>query len=189
MLIGYGRVSTLDQSPELQADTLTAAGCERLFIEKASGARMRGRPELESALSHLRKGDTLVVWKLDRLGRSLRDLIDTMEKLAERGIELRSLTEAIDTGTPGGRLVFHIFGAMAEFELSLIRERTYAGLKAARDRGRVGGRPRKLSEADKVAALALLSDPAIPFPQVAKRVGASTATLYRAFPGGRSGLS
>ena len=137
MLIGYARVSTQDQSPALQLDALKAAGCERIFVEKASGAQ-RDRPELKSALDFARgdTGDVLVVWKLDRLARSLSQLIDTVDLLEKRGIGFRSLTEAIDTTSAGGRLVFHMFGAMAEFERSIIRERTRAGLDAARARGR-----------------------------------------------------
>src|SRR5262249_49047447 len=147
MLIGYARVSTQDQDPALQLDALAAIGCERVFVEKASGVQ-RDRPELKAGLSFMREGDVLVVWKLDRLARSMRQLIETVEGLAERGIGFRSLTEAIDTTTPGGRLVFYIFGALAEFERSIIRERTMAGLKAAADRGRRGGRPPALSPDD-----------------------------------------
>jgi DNA invertase Pin-like site-specific DNA recombinase len=139
-LLGYARVSTTDQQPQLQVDALTGAGCYRVFTETASGARA-DRPVLEQVLDQLRPGDTLVVWKLDRLGRSLRHLVDTVTGLAERGIGFRSLQEAIDTTTPGGKLVFHVFAALAEFERDLIRERTSAGLAAARVRGRHGGRP------------------------------------------------
>ena len=139
-LLGYARVSTTDQQPQLQVDALQRAGCYRVFTETASGARA-DRPVLEQLLDQLRPGDTLVVWKLDRLGRSLRHLVDTVTGLAERGIGFRSLQEAIDTTTPGGKLVFHVFAALAEFERDLIRERTAAGLAAARARGRHGGRP------------------------------------------------
>jgi len=131
VFVGYARVSTQDQKPELQLDALTAKRCERVFEEKASGAQ-RDRPELKAALDYMRQGDTLVVWKLDRLARSMKQLIETVEDLDKRGIGFRSITEAIDTTTPGGKLVFHIFGALAEFERSIIRERTKAGLKAAR---------------------------------------------------------
>jgi DNA invertase Pin-like site-specific DNA recombinase len=134
-LLGYARVSTTDQHPQLQVDALTAAGCYRVFTETASGARA-DRPALTQVLDQLRPGDTLVVWKLDRLGRSLRHLVDTITSLADRGIGFRSLQEAIDTTTPGGKLVFHAFAALAEFERDLIRERTAAGLVAARARGR-----------------------------------------------------
>src|SRR5215211_5367331 len=138
-LLGYARVSTADQQPQLQVDALERAGCYRVFTETASGARS-DRPVLEQVLDQLRRGDTLVVWKLDRLGRSLRHLVDTVTELAERGIGFRSLQEAIDTTTPGGKLVFHVFAALAEFERDLIRERTTAGLAAARARGRHGDR-------------------------------------------------
>lgn len=185
MLVGYARVSTLDQNPALQIDALKGAGCEKLFVEKASGAS-RDRPELIGALDYVREGDTLVVWKLDRLARSLKQLIETVAMLEARGIGLRSLTESIDTTTAGGRLIFHIFGALAEFERTVIRERTKAGLSAARARGRVGGRPPKLSVDDLKAAKALLGDPTITVADVAKRLGVSPATLYRHLPAARS---
>jgi len=188
MLVGYARVSTQDQKPELQLDALTAAGCEKVFEEKASGAQ-RDRPQLTAAIEYMRQGDTLVVWKLDRLARSMKQLIETVEGLDGRGIGFRSLTEAIDTTTPGGKLVFHIFGALAEFERSIIRERTTAGLKAARDRGRLGGRPPALSAADLAAARAMLSDPEITVEAVAKRLGVAPSTLYRHLPGGRSAVT
>ncbi|MCK0199068.1 recombinase family protein [Ancylobacter sp. 6x-1] len=187
MLVGYARVSTQDQNPALQLDALTAAGCEKVFTEKASGAQ-RDRPELAAALSYMRSGDSLVVWKLDRLARSLPQLIETVAALEDQGIGFRSMTEAIDTTTAGGKLIFHIFGALAEFERSVIRERTRAGLKAARDRGRKGGRPPALSAADLAAAKALLRDPAITVDEVANRLKVSPATLYRHLPGGRGGI-
>lgn len=187
MLVGYARVSTLDQNPALQIDALKGAGCERIFTEKASGAQ-RDRPELKAALTYVRAGDTLVVWKLDRLARSMRQLIETVEDVQSRGIELRSLTESIDTATPGGRLVFHLFGALAEFERAVIRERTNAGLQAARARGKQGGRPRRLGPKDLAAAKAMLADPEIRMEDVARRLNVSPATLYRHLPGGRSGL-
>src|SRR4051812_31958867 len=146
MDIGYARVSTGEQTLDLQLDALQAAGCGKVYRETASGAKA-GRPILEEVLTYLRKGDTLVVWRLDRLGRSLRHLIETVAALAERGIGFKSLTEQIDTTTPGGKLIFPVFGALAEFERDLIRERTHAGLAAARARGRLGGRPRKLADA------------------------------------------
>lgn len=187
MLVGYARVSMQDQNPALQLDALTAAGCEKVFTEKASGAQ-RDRPDLAAALSYMRSGDSLVVWKLDRLARSLPQLIETVATLEDQGIGFRSLTEAIDTTTAGGKLVFHIFGALAEFERSVIRERTRAGLKAARDRGRKGGRPPALSAADLAVAKALLRDPAITVDEVATRLKVSPATLYRHLPGGRGGI-
>ena len=187
MLVGYARVSTQDQNSALQLDALKAAGCEKVFTEKASGAQ-RDRPELAAALSYTRSGDSLVVWKLDRLARSLPQLIETVATLEDQGIGFRSLTEAIDTTTAGGKLIFHIFGALAEFERSVIRERTRAGLKAARDRGRKGGRPPALSVADLAAAKAMLRDPAITVDEVATRLKVSPATLYRHLPGGRGGI-
>lgn len=188
MLIGYARVSTQDQNPALQRDALSAAGCERIFDEKASGAQ-RDRPQLQAALDFMRPGDTLVVWKLDRLARSIRQLIETVEHLEERQIGLRSLTESIDTTTSGGRLIFHIFAALAEFERSIIRERTMAGLKAARARGRVGGRPPALNADDIAVAKALLADPEITTREVANRLGVSVSTLYRHLPAGRATIT
>jgi DNA invertase Pin-like site-specific DNA recombinase len=138
-LIGYARVSTIEQDPTLQHDALAAAGCTKVFEDRASGARA-DRPGLGKALDYVRDGDVLIVWKLDRLGRSLPHLIETVAGLEKRGVGFRSLTEAIDTTTPGGRLVFHLFGALGQFERDLIRERTRAGLAAAASRGRKGGR-------------------------------------------------
>lgn len=188
MLVGYARVSTNDQNPQLQHDALIAAGCERVFEERASGAQ-RDRPQLTAALSFMRRGDTLVVWKLDRLARSMKQLIETVEQLDSDGVGFRSVTEAIDTTTPGGKLVFHIFGALAEFERGIIRERTNAGLRAARDQGRTGGRPPALSPEDLTAARALLADPDITVEAVAQRLGVAPSTLYRHLPGGRSAVT
>jgi DNA invertase Pin-like site-specific DNA recombinase len=188
VLVGYARVSTQLQDTELQRVALEAAGCGKLFVEKASGAQ-RDRPELSAALDYMREGDTLIVWKLDRLARSLKQLIETVEALEGRGIGFQSLTEKIDTTSPGGKLVFHLFAALAEFERGLIRERTVAGLASARERGRVGGRPRSLSDRDLVAARALLADESITVSDAAKRLGVSPATLYRHLPGGRALLS
>jgi len=185
MLVGYARVSTQDQRPALQLDALKKAGCGKVFTEKASGAQ-RERPELQAALEYMRPGDTLIVWKLDRLARSMKQLIETVEGLAKRTIGFRSLTEAIDTTTAGGTLVFHIFASLAQFERSIIRERTKAGLAAARSRGRTGGRPPALSDQDLQQARALLKDPEITVDQVAKRLGVGASTLYRHLPGGRS---
>src|SRR5205809_5486122 len=153
MQIGYARISTGEQMLHLQEDALTKAGCDRVFTDTASGATAE-RPGLAKALEQLRAGDTLVVWRLDRLGRSLRHLIDTLTDLDQRGIGFRSLTENIDTTTPGGKLIFHIFGALAEFERDLIRERTQAGLLAARARGRNGGRPKSPLADEKKLAMA-----------------------------------
>lgn len=187
MLVGYARVSTQDQDPNLQIDALRAAGCERVFVEKASGAQ-RDRPELKAALDFMRPSDCLVVWKLDRLARSLKQLIETVETVESKGIGLRLLAEVIDTSTAGGKVVFQIFSALAEFERSIIRERTSAGLAAARARGRTGGRPPSLSESDLVQARALLKDPEITVDQVAKRLGVAASTLYRHLPGGRGAV-
>ncbi len=179
MRIGYARVSTFDQNPELQLEKLRDAGCERVVVEKASGART-DRPELTRLLRDmLREGDTLVIWKLDRLARSLKQLIETAEDLKGRGIGLVSLTDAIDTSSPGGMLVFHLLGAIAEFERALIRERTAAGLAEAKRKGKKGGRPRCLSEKDTAAAKALLAEGSLTSKEVAARFGVSKATLYR----------
>ena len=152
MLIGYARVSTAEQNLDLQTDALNRAGCEKLFTDKAGGARAE-RPGLDQALAHLRKGDTLVVWKLDRLGPSApAPHRDASPHLQERKVGFRSLQESIDTTTSGGKLVFHVFAALAEFERDIIRERTRAGLDAARARGRRGGRPRKLDDKKKTQA-------------------------------------
>lgn len=179
MIIGYARVSTQDQSPELQLDALAAAGCEQVFHEKATGTN-RERPELVACLRSLRAGDQLVVWKLDRLARSLKDLVEIIDDLQRRGVGFRSLTESIDTTSTGGRLVFHIFGALAEFEHSLIRERTVAGLAAARARGRKGGRKPAMSKADVRKAAAMLADPQITKTEVAKHFGVTRVTLNAA---------
>src|SRR3954449_1582077 len=158
MDIGYARVSTGEQTLDLQLDALTKAGCGKIYQETASGAKAE-RPVLQDVLGYLRPGDTLVVWRLDRLGRSLKHLIETVSLLAERGIGLKSLTEQIDTGTSGGKLIFHIFGALAEFERNLIRERTNAGLIAARARGKKGGRPKShLSDETKLQLAKKLYD-------------------------------
>ena len=185
LLIGYARVSTLDQNLALQQDALTSAGCEKIFIEQMSGA-VADRPGLHEALDYARSGDTLVVWKLDRLARSMKQLIETIEKLRLRKIGFRSLTESIDTTTAQGLLVFHMFSALAEFERSLIRERTRAGLAAAKRIGRTGGRPPKLTEDDLEAARALLANPDIGVTQIADRLGVSPATLYRYIPAART---
>jgi DNA invertase Pin-like site-specific DNA recombinase len=188
MLVGYARVSTQDQELGLQLDALNAAGCEKVFTEKLSGCQKQ-RPQLSATLDYVREGDTLVVWRLDRLARSLKQLIETVEDLGQRGIGLRSLSETIDTTSSGGRLLFNIFGALAEFERAIILERTRAGLAAARARGRLGGRPRVLSEEDLAAAKAMLGDTDISVNAVARRLGVAPSTLYRQLPGGRSGIT
>ncbi|EGR4329106.1 recombinase family protein [Vibrio cholerae] len=178
MIVGYARVSTQDQSLELQLDALRVAGCEQVFSEKITG-KSRERPELTTCLKMLRKEDVLVVWKLDRLARSLKDLVELINELESRQIGFRSLTEAIDTTTAGGRLVFHIFGALAEFEHNLIRERTIAGLAAARARGRKGGRKPSMSSADTRKAAAMLKDDKITKKEVAEHFGVSRLTLNK----------
>ena len=185
MLIGYARVSTLDQNLALQRDALTDAGCGKIFIEQMSGA-VTERPALRDALEFARSGDTIIVWKLDRLARSMKQLIETIETLRVRGIGFRSLTEALDTTTAQGLLVFHLFSALAEFERGLIRERTRAGLAAAKRIGRTGGRPKKLTDDDLDAARALLANPDIGVTQIAHRLGVSPATLYRYMPAART---
>jgi len=178
-LLGYARVSTAEQDPALQLDALEQAECVRVFTDHASGSRV-DRPQLGAVLDQLRAGDTLVVWRLDRLGRSLRHLIDTVTALDERGVGFRSVTEAIDTTTPGGRLVFHLFGALAEFERQLIRDRTLAGLAAARARGRVGGRPRSMTAAKLRVAVAMRAqDPPVSFGVIAAELGVSKTTVAR----------
>ncbi|HEX6011465.1 MAG TPA: recombinase family protein [Geminicoccaceae bacterium] len=181
MLVGYARVSTQDQTLDLQKDALEKAGCKKLFTDTASGAKAE-RKGLEEALAYVREGDTLVVWRLDRLGRSLNHLIETVADLNDRKIGFKSLTESIDTTTSGGKLVFHIFGALAEFERDIIRERTQAGLQAARARGRLGGRRRAkaLDTPKKVAmAQALYADKSHTVGDICKTLNVSRATLYR----------
>jgi len=175
----YARVSTGDQDAQLQHDALTAAGCYRIFTDTASGA-LQSRPELDKLLDQLRPGDTLVVWRLDRLGRSIRHLIDQLSELQDRGIEFRSLHENIDTSSPGGRLVFHIFASLAEFERDLIRERTNAGLAAARARGRTGGRPPRLTPDQVTTAKKLYEQQDMTVAQIGEILGVSRSTIYRA---------
>ena len=178
MRIGYARVSTEDQTTDPQIDALTAHGCETIYSENASG-KNTDRPELESCLKALRAGDTLTVWRLDRLGRNLADLIRIVNDLEGRGVGFASLTESIDTTTPAGKLVFHVFAALAEFERNLIRERTMAGLKAARARGKSSGRPRKLQGKELAMATTLMADRDNDITEVAKQFGVHRSTLYR----------
>lgn len=178
MLIGYARVSTGDQRLDLQVDALQRAGCERIFQDAVSGARI-DRIGLEAAQSHLRAGDTLVVWKLDRLGRTVRQLVDLVAALQAKGIQFASLTDGIDTSAPAGRFFFHVMAALAEMERDLIRERTKAGLSAARNRGRLGGRPPKLSAQQIAHARRLLAQPDVTGTDVAKTFGVARSTLYR----------
>jgi DNA invertase Pin-like site-specific DNA recombinase len=175
MNVGYARVSTGDQNLDLQRDALK--DYDKVFTDQMSGGR-DDRPGLAEALEYVRAGDTLVVWRLDRLGRSLSHLIETTTRLEQRGVRFKSLQEGIDTTTSGGKLVFHIFGALAEFERSLIRERTDAGLKAARARGRNGGRPKKLNPRKLAVAESLLKDTGLSVKEVAEQVGIARSTLY-----------
>ncbi|MGH0002040.1 recombinase family protein [Pseudovibrio ascidiaceicola] len=177
MLVGYARVSTEDQSLDLQHDALLAAGCERIYDDKISGAKAE-RPGLTMALDQLRDGDTLVVWRLDRLGRSLKDLITRAEELKERGVGLKSLQESIDTSSSGGQLIFHMFSALAEFERNLIRERTQAGLSAARARGRKGGRKKALSFEKRAHAVELYRSRQHTVHEICNLMEISRATLY-----------
>lgn len=176
--IGYARVSTDDQDLALQLDALERAGCQTVYQEKASGKNAE-RPELNQCIKALRPGDTLVVWRMDRLSRSLSDLVHTITDLEKRNVGFESLTEKIETLSATGKLMFHVIGAMAEFERNLIRERTQAGLVAARARGRVGGRRRKLDEQQKKEIKALLRDPSISVTEIAQRYGVSRTTIYR----------
>src|SRR5436305_6035039 len=179
MKIGYVRVSKQEQNEEMQIDELKEAGCEKWFVDKMTGSKAE-RKGLDEALAYVRPGDTFVVWKLDRAGRSLKQLIELLKDLQGRGIEFVSLTEQIDTTTPGGKLIFHRMGALAEFERDLIRERTNAGLAAARARGRVGGRPRKLKTNGKVAlARQMFGDKSHSIPDMCATLGISRATFYR----------
>jgi len=176
-MIGYARVSTIEQDPMLQEEALQAAGCQHLFIDRASGA-LTQRPELDAALTYLRPGDTLVVWRLDRLGRSLRHLLQVVADLGDRAVAFRSLHENIDTTTATGRLCLHIFAALAEFERDLIRERTQAGLAAARARGRKGGRP-PLMTPTKVALAKRMLEEGVSPAEIAHTLSVSRATVYR----------
>jgi DNA invertase Pin-like site-specific DNA recombinase len=178
MLVGYARVSTQEQTLDLQRDALKKAGCERLFEDVISGAKAE-RKGLAEAIDFVRAGDTLVVWKLDRLGRSLKHLIETVTGLHERKVGFKSLTEQIDTTTSGGKLIFHVFGALAEFERDLIRERTNAGLQAARARGRQGGRPRRLDEKKLKMLHALYADKSNSVADILSTLNISKSTLYR----------
>jgi DNA invertase Pin-like site-specific DNA recombinase len=184
--IGYARVSTQEQDVAAQVDELEAAGCARIFADTASGS-LRARPELDKAIAEARPGDVLVVWRLDRLGRSLRHLIDTVQDLNGRGVGLVSLRESIDTTTSTGRLVLHIFGSLAEFERELIVERTHAGLSAARARGRVGGRPPALAGEKLATARRMYDSKDHTVAAIARSLGVSRATLYRHLSKGVAG--
>ena len=183
--IGYARVSTDTQSSDGQIDALRAAGCEKIFVETISGTRA-DRPQLAAALEYARAGDTILVCRLDRAARSLRQLIATVGALQERGIGLRSLHENIDTSSATGRLILHIFASLGQFEVELLRERTRTALVAARARGRVGGRPPVMTDAKVRAAKAMLAGGTMSASEVAQQIGCSSSTLYRHLPGGRA---
>jgi DNA invertase Pin-like site-specific DNA recombinase len=178
--IGYARVSTEDQNLDLQNDALTKAGCDEIYKEYASGKSTLARPELANCLRALRAGDTLTVWRLDRLGRSLSDLVAIVNDLEKRGIAFESLSERIDTSSASGKLIFHVFASMAEFERNVIRERTNAGLAAARARGRKGGRKPKLNDEQIRQIKAMLKDPAIRVMDIAKQYGVARTTIFNA---------
>ena len=180
MLIGYARVSTQDQNLDLQTEALTKAGCKKVFDDKVSGRRAE-RPGLAKAMEMLREGDTLVVWKLDRLGRSVKHLVELVGELHQQGVQFKSLTDAIDTGTPSGRFFFHVMASLAEMERELTVERTRAGLEVARQLGRMGGRKRQLTDSKIESAKKLLAN-GVPPRDVAKNLGVSVPTLYRWIP-------
>jgi len=180
MLIGYARVSTQDQNLDLQIDALTNAGCKKIFHEKTSGSRAE-RPEFSKAREALREGDTLVVWKLDRLGRSVKNLVDLVGELHKQGIQFKSLTDAIDTGTPSGRFFFHVMASLAQMERELTVERTRAGLETARKLGRKGGRKRRMTDSKIESAKRLLAN-GMPPRDVALNLSVSIPTLYRWVP-------
>ncbi|MCW6512282.1 recombinase family protein [Lichenifustis flavocetrariae] len=185
MLIGYARVSTADQNLDLQRDALRKAGCERIFEEKKSGKASTTRPEFDAALAFLRPEDILVVWKLDRLGRSLVEMMRTLDTLRKDGVRFQSLTEHFDSDTAHGRFALQMHGAMAEYFLDLNRERTMEGLKAALARGKKGGRRKKLTDADLAAARAMLKEQTISVADIAKRLGITRQTFYQYFPAAR----
>lgn len=177
-MIGYERVSTADQNLDLQRDALTVAGCERIFTEKASG-KSSDRPQLAAMLDYVRAGDQVVVWRLDRLARSVADLVDLAGRLEAAGVQLRSLQEQLDTSSAGGRLIFHVFAAVAQFERDLISERTNAGLAAARERGRRGGRPTVMTPEKLAAAQALQRSGDLTIDQMARQLGIGRSTLTK----------
>jgi DNA invertase Pin-like site-specific DNA recombinase len=180
MLIGYARVSTQDQSLDLQTQALAKAGCRKIFDDKISGSHAE-RPGLAKVQEALREGDTLVVWKLDRLGRSVKHLVDLVGDLHKKGVQFKSLTDAIDTGTASGRFFFHVMASLAEMELELTIERTQAGLRVARQLGRIGGRKRQMTESKIKSAKKLLAT-GVPPRDVAANLGVSVPTLYRWIP-------
>jgi DNA invertase Pin-like site-specific DNA recombinase len=187
MLIGYARVSDASQNHDLQIDALRVAGCERIFIETASGTRT-DRPELAKLLEQARPGDQICIWRLDRLARSLRHLIDIADDLSRRGIALQSLTESIDTASVSGRFLFHVLASLGQMEVEIVRSRTRAGLQAAAARGRRGGRPPVLDQAKIHAAKVMWASGTMTATEIAQQVGCAPSTLYRHLPGGRAAL-
>ena len=179
MKIGYARVSTFDQTFDLQTDALRQAGCEKLFTDHGVSGRKAERPGLDQALGHLRKGDTLVIWKLDRLGRSLSHLLEVIEDLKAKGVQFASVQDGFDTSTASGKMVFSVIGAMAEYERNLIKERTMAGLAAARARGRLGGRPKQLKDDQVKVAISLAEAGELTIREICDQVGCSRSTYYR----------
>ena len=179
MKIGYARVSTSDQSLDLQTDALKAAGCEKIFSDQGVSGAKAERSGLDKALDHIRKGDVLVIWKLDRLGRSLSHLLSIIEDLKARGADFASLQDGFDTSTASGEMVFSVIGAMAEYERNLIRERTMAGLAAARARGRMGGRPKSLDKSQVKVVIALANEGELTIKEICEQVGCSRSTYYR----------
>ena len=179
MLFGYARVSTADQNPQLQLDALTAAKCNRIFTDQAASGRTMNRPELIKCLDTVREGDTLVIWKLDRLGRSVKDLLEIVERLRGQSVQLRSLTENIDTGSASGELIFHIFAVLAQFERTRLRERTMAGLASARARGRFGGGRRKTTPQQDKQMRSLWDSGNFTGGEIAKQFGISAPTFWR----------
>ena len=179
MKIGYARVSTVDQNIELQTDALKEAGCKKIFSDRGVSGAKAERPGLDKALEHIRRKDTLVIWKLDRLGRSLSDLLSIVEYLKERGAHFLSIQDGFDTSTSSGKMVFSVIGAMAEYERNLIRERTMAGLKAARARGRMGGRPKALDKSQVKVAITLANEGELTINEICAQVGCSRSTYYR----------
>jgi DNA invertase Pin-like site-specific DNA recombinase len=188
MQIGYARVSGFSQDHALQIDALTATGCERIFVETASGLKA-DRPELRRALDHVRPGDVIVVYSLSRLARSIRHLLDVAEDLRAREIGLKSITEGFDTTSPAGRFMFNVLGALGQMEVELLRERTQAGLRAARARGRVGGRPKALDTVKLTVVKTLIAEGTLTMSEIAEHVGVAPSTIYRAVKGGRSALA
>jgi DNA invertase Pin-like site-specific DNA recombinase len=186
MLIGYSRISSASQDHASQMDALERAGCDRIFIETVSGTKT-DRAELAKLLEFARPGDTVCVFRLDRLARNLRHLLDIVDQLTRREIGLKSLTEAIDTSTPSGRLAVHLFASMAQFEAEQVKLRCAAGRAAAIARGRMGGRPRSLDDTKLRVVRALIADGQLSMAEVASQVGVAPSTLYRTLPGGRSG--